>query len=64
MENKPCLNLTLTRLGKKKEVNIPFEQFKVNSVRNAASLKGRELGRKFSVSVNWDGKYCTVTRTA
>lgn len=64
MESKPCLNLTLTRMKPRQSVDIPFEQFKTNSVRNAASLKGRELGRTFSVSVDWDGKCSKVTRTA
>lgn len=44
------------------EIEISLAARAHNSIRHCASLLSRELGRKYSVSVNWDSRSCKVTR--
>lgn len=63
MESKPSLTLTLRRLKPNDICIIPFSMFKYSSVRQAASIIGREEGKTFSTHVNWDSNVTHVIRT-
>lgn len=64
MKFKPSLTYTLKQMEPHDSVEVPFDWFKPNTVRNAASVQGRLLDRTFSVHTDWEAKQCVITRVA
>ena len=64
MKFKPSLTYTLKQMEPNTSASVPFDCFKPNTVRNAASVQGKLLGRTFSVHTDWEAKTCVITRSA
>ena len=58
------LQATLRTLGERQSISVRMDEYKRNTVSNAASLAGREIGGKFSVHCDWDNSRYIITRTA
>lgn len=64
MKFKPSLTYTLQQMEPNGTAKVPFDWFKPNTVRNAASVQGKLLDSTFSVHIDWKEKTCTITRSA
>ena len=64
MVTKISMRATMARMTEGEVMTIPLKLRGCNSVRNCAALLGRELGRKYSVSVDWEAGQSKVTRVS
>ena len=64
MIEKPSMRATLAQMDEKEVVTISLSERGYNSIRNCASLLGKALGRKYTVSVNNETRSCDVTRVS
>lgn len=58
------LQATIAKLPLGQLMVVWMDDYKRNTVSNAASLAGREIGGKFSVHCDWDRRRYIITRTA
>lgn len=58
------LRSTFKGMDVRQSLSVKMEEYADSSVAQAACLAGREIGGKFSVHRDWEGKRFIVTRTA
>lgn len=58
------LQATLRTLAVEQSMVVKMDDYTRNTVSNAASLAGREVGGKYKVHADWDNNRYIVTRTA
>lgn len=63
-QKRTGLQATIEQLPVGQLMVVWMDEYKRNSVYNAASLAGRVVGGKYSVHADWDNKRYIINRTA